>query len=247
MQDNSLYKLGGICSMLLGVSYMVIGVTTFMMPPALTYGNDAASPFMYFEANKGLLLANYWAFAAVGIVGLAVVPAVSATVLHMNEGWVRWTGTLATLGFAVTILDNYWSIVVTPMRAIAYVRGTAALRAALSVPNSAQFIDLQGWLGYGAVGLWILVCSILALRASLWPKGLAYLGIAVAFAYFLTLGANVVPGWKELILLSSAAAIVLGPIFYIWMGLALRRTGAPMVAQTGKRAEDARLMSAQGE
>jgi hypothetical protein len=247
MKDTSLFRLGGICSMLLGISYLVIGATTLLLPPPLTYGNDAASPLMFFDANKGLLLDSYWAFAIGGILGLAVVPAVSATVLHRNEGWVRWTGSLATLGFAVVILDNYWAIVVTPMRAIAYVRGTAELRAALSIPYSAQFIDLQGWLGYGGVGAWILVCSILALRGKVWSRGLAYTGIAAALVYFLALASSTLPTYRLLTVPVSAAAIVLGPVFYIWMGFALRRGGASVVSRSESSVSEPQLMSTPGE
>jgi hypothetical protein len=43
----------------------------------------------FFEANKGLLLTSYWAFAIGGVLGLAVVPAVSAAVLlRMKVGCV---------------------------------------------------------------------------------------------------------------------------------------------------------------
>ena len=223
MKDNSLYQLGGTCSILLGISYLAIGLTTLLLPPALTYGNDVQSPFMYFEANRGLLLAQYWSFAVGGVLGLAVVPAASSMVQHLNEGWVRWTSALATLGFAVTILDNYWAIVATAARAAAYISGTPATRAALTVPGGAQFIDLQGWLGYGAVGAWILVISILALRGRVWPRGLAYVGLAGAATYFLALAAQALPGFKELTLVVSVAAVVLGPVLYLWLGSVLRR------------------------
>jgi hypothetical protein len=41
-----------------------------------------------------------------------VVPAVSATVRDLHEGWVQWTSTLASLGFAVAIA---YFLVVTPL------------------------------------------------------------------------------------------------------------------------------------
>jgi hypothetical protein len=166
--------------------------------------------------------------------------------MRLNEGWVRWTGSLATLGFAVTILDNYWSIVATPMRAIAYVRGTAELRAALTMPYSAQFIDLQGWLGDGGVGLWILVCSMLALRGRVWPRSLAYLGAVGAFAYYLALASNVIPGYKELSLIASAAAVVLGPVFYAWIGLELRRHAAQIGSERASQGDNPWLSAMPG-
>lgn len=115
MKDNSLYKLGGFASIIVGISYVVLGITTVLLPPNLGGGiPEAQSPFMFFEANRGLLMTNYWAFTIGAIFALAMIPAVSARVQHLNEGWVRWTASLATLGFAVTIFDNYWAIVETP-------------------------------------------------------------------------------------------------------------------------------------
>jgi hypothetical protein len=225
MKDNSLYKLGGISSILVGISYMVIGVTNILLPPALTYANDAQSPFMYFEANRGLYTTGSWAWTLGALFALALIPAVSATVQHLNEGWVRWTSSLATLAFAVSFLDYYWAIVMNPPRAAAYVAGNDGWRAALTVPGAPHIIDAQGWLGFGAVGLWILVASLLALRGNAWPKGLAYVGIATAFFYFLALAREVIPSFSGIVvftIVASGGGLVLAPIWYIWMGIHLR-------------------------
>lgn len=157
-----------------------------------------------------------------------MIPAVSATVQHLNEGWVRWTTSLATLGFAVAILDNYWAIVFNPARAAAYIRGTEAVRATLTVPGAPQYIDVQGWLGNGGVGLWVLVVGLLALRGKVLPKGLAYLWIFGSFAYFMALAASLIPDLSVsgvgIIILAIGA--ILGPIGYGWMGIHLWRTGS---------------------
>lgn len=232
MTHNSLFKLGGACSMLLGISYLGVGLTTLLLPPAVTYANDVQSPLMYFEANKGMLLAQYWAFTLVGLFGLAVVPAASAMVQHLDEGWVRWTGALARLGFAVTILDNYWAIVVTPAQAAAYVAGSAVARQALTLPGAPQFMDVQGWLGYGAVGAWIVTVSMLALRGRVWPRGLSVVGIAGGLAYLVALASLILPGYRVLTLVAAPAAAILGPVLYIWLGVVLRRTSVTQEMET---------------
>ena len=84
-----------------------MGIEVMVLPSILSGVPNAQSPFMYYEANKIMLLTNWWALLFGAVFALAVIPAVSATVQHLNEGWVRWTGTLATLAFAVVILDNY--------------------------------------------------------------------------------------------------------------------------------------------
>jgi hypothetical protein len=238
MKDNSLHKLGGIASILVGISYVVIGITSIFIPGNLGGVPDVQSPFMYWEANKTMLLIQWWAMLIGAVFALAMIPAVSATVQHLNEGWVRWTSTLAILAFAVVILDNYWSIVYTDARAQAYLTGTDAMRAALSLPGAAQWIDVQGWLADGAVGFWLLVCSILALRNQVWPKGLAYLGILGAFIYFLALASQVIPGLviSGTITFVGAFGAIVAPICYTWMGFHLRRVGADEVIQPAQSA-----------
>jgi hypothetical protein len=229
MKDNSLYKLGGFASIVVGISYAVIGITTVLLPPNLGGGvPDVQSPFMYFEANRGLLMTQYWAFTIGAIFALAMIPAVSATVLHLNEGWVRWTSSLATLGFVAAIFDNYWAIVRTPARAAIYIAGTEAIRAALSVPGEPQVLDVQGWLANGGVGLWALVIGLLALRGKVFPKSLAYLWIFGAFAYFMALVSAVIPdlSLSGVGIVISGLGAVLGPIGYGWMGIHLWQMGS---------------------
>jgi hypothetical protein len=225
MKDNSLYQLGGAAAILVGISYAVIGITTLLVPPFVMGVPDAQLPIMYFEENKALLLTNWWGGVFVGVFGLAMIPAVARTVRHFNEGWVGWVSNLALLASAAVLLDNYWGIVFTEPIYRAYTLGSEATRAALTAPNSAQWLESRGWLGYGAMGLWILVCSYLALRHQAWPRGLAYLGILSAFIYFLALSVWVIPVLmiSGMLIVVGGIAVVLAPIFYIWMGIHLRQ------------------------
>lgn len=234
MKDNSLYRLGGIASIFVGLSYVVVGITTAFTPPSVAGVPDVQSPFMYFEDNKFMILTGWWALLIGAIFALAMIPAVSATVQHLNEGWVRWTSTLAIIAFAVVIVDNYWSIVYTSARAKAYITGTEATRAVLTVPGAPQWIDVQGWLAYGAVGLWILVVSLLALRNNAWPKGLAYLGIFGAFLYFTALASSVIPALfvSGAIIFVGILGAIFAPIWFTWMGIFLRRSSLPTRAYT---------------
>jgi hypothetical protein len=86
MKDNSLYKLGSISSILLGLSYLVVGITGVLIPSILNGVPNAQSPFMYYQENKIMLLTNWWALLLGAVLALAVIPAVSQTVQHLNEG-----------------------------------------------------------------------------------------------------------------------------------------------------------------
>ena len=228
MKDNSVYKLGSIASVIVGISYVVIGITGVLFPSNLGGVPNAQSPFMYWDANKAMLLTQWWAMFIGAVFALAMIPAVSATVQHLNEGWVRWTSTLAMIAFAVSMLDNYWSIVYTDARAHAFITGNEAIRATLSVPGAPQVLDPQGWLANGAVGLWAIVISVLALRHQVWHKGLAYLGIFGAFVYFLALLAQVIPDfvYSGGSVYVGVLGAILAPIWFTWMGIYLWRTGS---------------------
>ena len=93
------------------------------------------------------------------------------------------------------------------------------------MPGALQGLDPQGWFRFGAVGLWILVASLLALRGGTWPKPLAYLGIVGAIVYSLAVVAQVVQTQPLLVILAGVGGVVLLPIWYIWLGLRLRQAG----------------------
>ena len=79
MKDNSLYKLGGIASILVGISYVVIGITGALIPTKLGGVPDVQSPLMYWDANKTMLLTQWWAMLIGAVFALAMIPAVSST------------------------------------------------------------------------------------------------------------------------------------------------------------------------
>ena len=112
-----------------------------------------------------------------------------------------------------------------PARAAAYVQGDAAAKAALTVPGALQGLDPQAWLRFGAVGFWVLVVSLLALRSGTWPKPLASLGIAVTIGNWLIVTFNVVqlPPQLGRAIFVGVSVVILPPAWYIWLGLRLRQ------------------------
>lgn len=229
MKSNSLYRLGGICSILLGISYLVVGVTEVLTPAFMDGAPSLVRPIMHWDEYKGIILTNWWGLLLGAVLALAVVPAVSRSVVHLDEGWVRWAGTLATIGFAATILDNYAAIVTTDAIYNAYSTGTASMRMALTAPGLGQAVDPRGWLAFGGAGIWLLTCSVLALRGRAWPRGLAILGIVGSGVYFMALASNAIPNMVVAGAINTVAGVaaLLGPVFYIWLGLFLRSSDQP--------------------
>lgn len=225
MKDNTLSKFGGACSILVGVSYVLIGITYPLVPAALKAGADPAQYFLSFAQNPTLPMLLYWEFALGAVLAIAAVPAISEVVRAANEGWVRWTSNLAYLGFAVTAITYFQGLARMPERAAAYLAGDASTKAAIAATGGFS-LDPQGWLAFGGVGLWVLVVSLLALRSDALPKALAYIGIATAILYWFVVAGYVLQIETMVAIAAGLGGIIAAPIWYIWIGVTLRRASS---------------------
>lgn len=229
MKSDSLNKFGGLCSILVGGLYVLLGATYVLLPPEQQAGGAPDAFYRSFAQSSTLNMINYWAFALAAVFALGALPAITESIRSVNEGWARWTSNLAYLGFAVTAIDFFRNIALQPDRAAAYVSGDASVQAVLAAPTFLAGLDSQGWLGFGGVGLWVLMTSLLAMRSKLWPSTLAYVGIAAAVLYFLVVVSLVFNLATLLQIVAALGGVVAAPIWYIWVGMRLRKA-APMAA-----------------
>jgi Domain of unknown function (DUF4386) len=229
VKDTSLSKLGGTCSILAGVALPVTGVLLLLVPPEQAQNPNTcgcADKFLTSLAHTSTLYrAGTGLLAVYALLAIAAVLAISASVRAAHEGWARWTSTLAIIGLAVNAIDTLWHAVLDPAKAAAYVQGDAAVKAALTAPGALQGLDPLGWLRFGAVGLWILVVNLLALRGGTWPKPLAAVGIGAAIGAWLTLAGEMVQTQPVIEIVAVIGLVILWPIWYIWLGLRLRQAG----------------------
>jgi len=225
MNESNLRKLGGTCSILVGFSYIVVGIMYLLLPAEQKAGGDPGAFLSSFAQAPLMAMLEYWGFALGAVFALAVVPAIAERVRSANEGWVRWTSNLATVGFSVAAIQYFRYLSLYPANAAAYAAGDSTARAAIEANQATLALDPDGWLVFGAVGLWFLVVNLLALRGGQWPKTLAYVGVAGAAAYWLVV-AGFVFEIDLFVTIAAAAAAVIGPIWYIWSGLTLRRPSA---------------------
>lgn len=226
MRNLSVRQVGAICAILLGVVAVLGDLVYFLLPAEQRIGAKAPEILPAVAHGAPLLMLQLWLLALEGVLGLAVVPMLSAVVRELGEGLVRWTATLATIGFAVTAVSDTLTIARLPGIASAYVAGDPATQAALA-PVWKSSLDLFGLWGYGMVGVWILVVSYLAFQGGMLPRQLAYVGLAygallVLLTLCLLLGATGAP-----LLIVVALATIAGPIFWIWSGW-IARTEIPL-------------------
>jgi hypothetical protein len=96
--------------------------------------------------------------------------------------------------------------------------------AATAGPNAA---DPRGFLTFGVAGLGVLALSALALRTARVPRAWGWLGLFLGVLLLIIyLGRLVLVDARNPLLLVPAAltGLVINPLWYIWLGLILRRT-----------------------
>lgn len=226
---NGMQRLGGACAIVVGISYILVGVTYFLLPPAQRPGASIASFLASYAQDPTITRLLFWELAVGALFAICVVLALADILRAGGEGWARWMSNLAIIGFAVTALNSFRSLSLQPVVAAAYASADATTKTAIAATAQTQ-IDPDGWLGFGVVGAWALTAGVLMLRTSALPRVLGYVGIAVGIAYWSVLAGNVL----NVELLTSIGAgvggVILAPIWFIGMGISLRRGSVPAVA-----------------
>jgi hypothetical protein len=221
MKNTQVLRFGGMFAILLGLAKLLSGGLYLLLSPDLRAEVPAAKFLPAFAQGSSLLISLFWFEALVGVLGVAVVPALSSLVEQGHEGWVRWAGTLAIAGFILSAVGYTLSIAKLPGIALAFVAGDASTKAALAAVWKSS-IDLFGLWGYGTVGLWIFIASFFALKKTEFPKGLAILGIVYGILFLLVPGGTIFKMQAPLLSAAFVGATV-GPVWWIWTGLILRK------------------------
>ncbi len=173
-----------------------------------------------------LLVASDYALALLGLVGLAVVPGVLEC--FSGDAWVRWTGRIAVLGFALIAVMSFWqaeyelSLEGVPGMAA---EAPAGMLQEGETPFGRVWADVtarlpQGWLELAGVGLWIFSVSRLARRRHAWPQGLSDVGTIIGVSSFLA-AAGCAFDLESLRTVGFAAGMVFLPLWFGGVGFML--------------------------
>jgi hypothetical protein len=224
MGDASVLRVGGLAALALAVATALAAIIYLLLPAEQRAVVTAAEILPSVAAGAPLLMTEFYVGALTGVFGLALVPAVKRLVGPGDEGWLGWASALAYVGYAVTIVGFLLSAARLPGIAQAYAAGDEAVRAALQ-PLWRSSIDQNALLTYGAVGVWIVVASVLGRRHGRIASRLSWLGIAAGvLAWLGPLGSLV--KLPEAVVLFVALGGLLLVVWYGWIGLTLLRGGA---------------------
>jgi len=220
MQSTSVATLGGTCSILVGVLYMVVGVI-YLNDPGRRATN-AGTLLKILERNSILRLLFHLVMAVTAVCALGAVPAISALADSGNDGWLRLATTVAYIGFAAMAIENFRALQILPLLVRDYTSADEATKVALARSVSLISLDPHGWLIYGGVGFWFFVVNVIALQRGLWPTSLAIVGLVGAVLYWMLVVGALFHKGKILLLVAGLGGLILGPIWYIWVGLIVR-------------------------
>lgn len=220
MHDNRLNRLGGICAILVGVTYVF--VTVFFVLDPTKFIQDPYELWQSLADEGTARLLQYWGFAVGAIFAFGAIPAISALVRAKHEGWVFWTTGLAYLSFGVTAVETFRLVTAMPVWADNYAGGDPAVQDIIVTTDMLLRLDPATWLRFGALAPWFLVVSILALRHGLLSKPLSYLGIVLG-GFTAVTAVGVAVGASPLVLVSAPVGGMLAPVWFIWIGVVLHR------------------------
>jgi hypothetical protein len=196
--DRAFERFAGACAFVVGLGGLVYAIVFVTILGGSGRAADAAS--------AGLLLVG-------GLLSTAVLVAVYERVRPSGGPFsllALLLGSVAAIGSAVHGGYDLANVVNRP-------------QIGLSIPNP---VDPRGLLTFGVTAIAVAVLAWLILRTGAFPRRLAYVGFAAAaLLVVIYAGRLTVVDPKSPVLLVAAvlAGFVVNPLWYVWLGLELRR------------------------
>ena len=149
----SVQRIGGACAVVVGLSYVLVGITYLLLPNEQRPESPSATFLPSYAANPTFARLINWETALGALFAVGAVMAITELVREAGPGLARWTGNLAVIGFAATAISGFRALAVQPLMASSYVAADASAKAAI-VANANPNLDPDGWLAFGVVGVW---------------------------------------------------------------------------------------------
>jgi hypothetical protein len=227
---------GGISSIILGLSYIPVGIAA-ARNPALRATTPA-------ELLQAVAQEPLWtrvetmSFGIGSLFGLATIQAVGQRVEPENASLTRWSGAVGMLAFALIAVKDFRSFVMTAETVRIHEQSDPAVQQTFAdLMTPITDLDPLGF-GYGGVGTWLTLVNTLAIRSGAWPRYLAYTGALGGLMYVAIMLGQAFRS-KPLFLIGVLLGSFLGPTWYILMGVHLLRDRQQADALTEQPTPDA--------
>ena len=202
MTTTAFQKFAGLCAILAGIAGFLYSLAFIVIARA--------------APDTGVLLSAL--FLAVG--GLLSLTALSGLYLRVRD---------VENGFALLALILGLTAALGSLLHGGYDLANALNPPDVNAPNLANLpsqVDPRGLLTFGIAGLSLFIFGVLIQRSGQLPQGLGTLAyVLAALLIIIYLGRLIILNATSLIIVIPAAltGFVINPIWYIWLGVALRR------------------------
>ena len=224
--EPSILRAGGLAAFGVALAYFASGICALLMPPELQ-GRPDVTPHQFWTVlsrDPSAHLAFHWSWVAAGLFGLGAVPAISLLVWHVNPGAVLWSGAAAFSGFGVLARSHLMEVAFDRKVIPLYPHAEPAFQEAVHVVAGLALDVPDGFLTYGAIGVWVAVVSMLARRRRVLPR--AALCARASRRRSRTrraCWATPSSSGRCSSCPSGLGGLVLAPAWYAWLGVVLRR------------------------
>jgi len=222
MNKTSMAKLGGVCSILAGTIFLASGVAFFLFQVGRFDWNSIRSISEYLKADPAA--STMWTIvnggaALASLLAIAGVLALTDEIRPAHEGFVRWTSTLAIIGYVIIAITNVADLHQIRRMASGYFRVDPSAQSALEVVGIGT-LDPTLSLRFLTIGPWFLVAGWLSFRNCQFPKALAYLGVIAGIAALFFVVVSFLD-LQAMTMITGAMAVVFHPLWLIWTGIVL--------------------------
>jgi hypothetical protein len=210
--DRVFERFAATCAFVVGVGGFVYAIVFVTLLRGAGRAADAASAL--------LLLVG-------GLLSTAVLVAVTERLRRSGGPFALWAlllGSVAAIGSAVHGGYDLANVINRP-------------QIGLSIPNP---VDPRGLLTFGVTAIALLVIAWLILRSGAFPRRLAYVGFAAALLLMVIYVGRLTildPESPVLLVAALLAGFVVNPLWYVWLGLELRRDATLMPRGDGTDAD----------
>jgi len=223
IKNKDFIRVGWISSIIVGILYILVGVTHFLLPlDQLRGGNGINEAFFLSLAEHSLIFSiHYWIVVVLSLFSISVILVFYKIISSTHTSIALWVTVIGIIGTALSIVD-YASVGVKAPRIAQQFSSFTASEKSILLVMGLPHID-PCFLSWALLGIWSLICSWLAIKNKLLPKTLCYIGILGSCLYILIFLGSVLQ--KQLIVDFGVGlgGLIIAPIWYIWFGLAIKK------------------------
>jgi len=207
--NRSFERFGGLSAMLVGALSILYAVFFLVIA----------------RQNESLGTTGSWVILAVsGIFSSAAFVALYQRLRPTAEGFALWGLALGLFSSFATLMHGAYQALSLMTLASAGAEQRAAIELVRMTPSQ---LDPAGLGTFGVIGLASLVTGLIIIVGGRLPRMLGYLAVGNAVLLITLFFASAANAQTLVLLSGGLTSVIVGPIFWLWLGRELRRETAP--------------------